>query len=112
MHTQPSVVVAFKRRHCGYVPHRSIGAEVFSLVTTVEGDGSGACMRGGLAGHGRGVKWEGLLWGVCTRTHSRGWCLLHCWGPSRGVHVVRGLRDGEGRAREWCMHARRRGRVR
>jgi hypothetical protein len=46
-------------------------------------------MHEGLVGHSRGVGWEGRLLGVCTHTHSRGWCLLHGWGPdSSSVAVV------------------------
>jgi hypothetical protein len=76
-----------------------------------EGGSRERCMRARQRG---GVRWGGWggrggFWGVCTRTHCRGRCLLHGWGPSRGVHVVRGLRDGEGGPRERCMRARRRG---
>jgi hypothetical protein len=46
-----------------------------------------AAWRGTVGGWGG----RGGFWGVCMRNHSRDWCLVHCWGPTEGVHVVRGL---------------------
>jgi hypothetical protein len=51
-------------------------------------------MRGGLEGCGKGVGWEGRLRGR-VHVHSQSWLVLSpCWGPTVGVHVMRGLRDG------------------